>query len=268
MLLKMDIKKLYWFMTDRSWRTQFLDNRARLSKYTKARKQVATKILETHSASIHNGPFAGMKYVPAFNGEYFTQKLIGFYEHELNEIIESICLTPYRLVIDIGAAEGYYACGLAFRKEDCRVICFEADRRKHSVIRQIARLNHVESQLTVQGFCDRESLSNVIKEESGRILLFLDCEGGELSLLDPIKLDKLLECDILVETHDFLIPGITETLTSRFSNSHHVFKITKRPFSSDLQEFAKNLGVSSHDLLLAADEMRPEANAWLWLQKR
>jgi len=267
-MLSINLKRLYWFVTDRSWRDQYLRNRERLAKHTQARKHVATRILNKREASILNGPFKGMHYLPSYQGEFFTQKLLGYYEHELGEIIEHICSTPYRLIVDIGAAEGYYACGLAFRNPQATILCFEADQGKHNAIQEIAKLNCIDTRVNIAGFCDVTTLRQVIAQHSHRTLLFLDCEGGENSLLDLESIPGLKDCDILVETHDFIVNGITETLTQRFSNSHRVLRIPKSSPPNQLTSMAKTLGVSTDHLLLAADEMRPEGNAWLWLEKK
>ena len=63
--------------------------------------------------TVKNGPMAGLKY-PSFSsfGSSIFPKLVGTYENELAPIINKLNATQYKLIIDIGCAEGYYAIGL------------------------------------------------------------------------------------------------------------------------------------------------------------
>ena len=82
---------------------------------------------------VRSGPFAGMRYVDTSVGSCFIPKLLGTYECELASKVEWICRQQPKLIIDIGAAEGYYAIGLAIRMPNARVVAFEQDRqgRRH-----------------------------------------------------------------------------------------------------------------------------------------
>ncbi len=76
---------------------------------------------------VRAGPFAGMRYVDTSVGSCFIPKLLGTYERELASKVEWICRQQPELVVDIGAAEGYYAIGLAMRIPAARVVAFELD---------------------------------------------------------------------------------------------------------------------------------------------
>ena len=73
------------------------------------------------------GPFAGMRYVSNSIGGAYLPKLLGIYERELTQVMEAACARQPRLIVDIGAAEGYYAVGLALRNPQATVIAFEAE---------------------------------------------------------------------------------------------------------------------------------------------
>ena len=79
---------------------------------------------------VHAGPFAGMRYVDRSVGSCFIPKLLGTYERELAPKIERICRRQPGLVVDVGAAEGYYAVGLAMRIPEARIICRAPGRKK------------------------------------------------------------------------------------------------------------------------------------------
>ena len=51
--------------------------------------------------------------------------LLGTWELELTEIWERILANDYSLMVDVGAAEGYYAVGMNLRKPNAEVIAYE-----------------------------------------------------------------------------------------------------------------------------------------------
>lgn len=71
------------------------------------------------------------------------RKLLGTYEREVNQCIEQACALNFPLIVDIGAAEAYYAVGLAGRNPDARVIAFETEKRRKAALRQMKQLNQV-----------------------------------------------------------------------------------------------------------------------------
>lgn len=226
------------------------------------------KIVAGNNANILSGPFSGMRYIKSLNGEWFTQKVLGYYEHPLRAVIEYILETDYQVIIDIGAAEGYYACGLAYRKPDCKVVCFELDGSKHHAIKKIASINNCLDRIQIRGFCDSKSLSQELSLTTGLKLLFLDCEGAEKELLDPESIYGLDQCDILVETHDFIVQGVTRCLIERFSTSHEIVIIENKGFPEALSKLGSQFGIDYQTLTMAADELRSPGNGWLWMKTK
>ena len=85
------------------------------------------------------GPFAGMVYaVDAFASAYFP-KLIGCYEREIHEILESVIRRGYRRIIDIGCAEGYYAVGLALRCPESSVLAIDIEASARAPLLSVSR---------------------------------------------------------------------------------------------------------------------------------
>src|ERR1700722_2566319 len=76
------------------------------------------------SCRVRTGPFAGMRYGSVSVGSAYIPKLLGIYERELSSFIEAACLKRPDLIVDVGAAEGYYAVGLAVRNPTAKVIAF------------------------------------------------------------------------------------------------------------------------------------------------
>ena len=70
----------------------------------------------------------------AGNAHIHIPKLLGVYERELNPYIEQACALNFPLIVDVGAAEGYYAVGMALRNPSARVIAFEMDARAREAL--------------------------------------------------------------------------------------------------------------------------------------
>ncbi len=124
-------------------------------------------LAHTHSGgAIPRGPFAGMRYITDSVGSALVPKLLGIYERELNECIEQACTRQFPLIIDVGAAEGYYAVGLARRNPNARVIAFEMEEKGRATLRIMAELNGVEVQ---NGEATKAESRNLPKAEKLKI---------------------------------------------------------------------------------------------------
>jgi hypothetical protein len=62
--------------------------------------------------------------------------------------------------------------------------------------------------------------------------LLCDAEGDEHVLLDPASVPSLRITFILVETHEFIRPGVTDELMKRFAFTHQVQRIWQTERSS------------------------------------
>jgi hypothetical protein len=100
------------------------------------------------------------------------------------------------------------------------------------------------------------------------ILVFMDVEGAEASLLDLGAIPALQDVDLLIETHDSFTPGCTDTLKHRFAATHDIECFASRPrrlsdypanFLPFLPRLFPQLAV---DLM---DERRAGEQHWLYL---
>jgi FkbM family methyltransferase len=248
---------------------------------------------------VRQGPFVGLRYVDRAVGSAFIPKLLGIYERELNGCIETACAAQFPLIVDIGAAEGYYAVGLARRNPNARVIAFEMEEKGREALREMAGLNGVEvapkaeklkteklkedgaavtlfrspvvpqAQLEIHGKCEFENLQATLAS-ADRAFVVCDVEGYEDVLLVPEKIPALARATLLVEMHDFCCPGITERVTARFAPTHHIERIWQEPRHRSDFPFT-SLGTRlfpTRYLDWAVSEWRPERMSWLWLVPR
>jgi hypothetical protein len=163
-----------------------LPARLRLSGYLE-------NLVRTHTdGRIRCGPFTGMRYNAGADGgaRIHIPKLLGIYERELNEYIERACALNFSLIVDIGAAEGYYAVGMALRNPKARMIAFEMESTSRAALAESVRLNDVADRVEIRGRCEPDNLERVLATES-RPLVICDAEGHESVLLDPTTAPSL-----------------------------------------------------------------------------
>jgi hypothetical protein len=216
---------------------------------------------------IRSGPFTGMRYGPAAAGSAYIPKLLGIYERELASIIEQVCSRLPGWIVDIGAAEGYYAVGLAIRNPQAHVVAFETEQVGRDLLRRSAQSNRVADQIEINGHCEQPDLERSLSGVQSPIVV-CDVEGHEYELLDPGKVPSLLGASVLVELHDFIRPGVSQLLRERFAPSHLIRHILQEPRSRD--EFPwRTLGTAllpSSYLDWAVSEWRPEPMSWYWME--
>lgn len=213
------------------------------------------------ASRIVGGPFKGLRYIARSAGSQYGPKILGTYELELWPVIDEVIRRGYNLVIDVGAAEGYYAVGLAHRLPSARVIAFEAEPRARRLLRRLADLNGI-TRLQIEGFCTPDALGRAIPDAE-RPLIICDIEGAEDDVLRPDAVPALRRADVLVELHEFLRPGISAEIYRRFHPSHRIRFIPSEPRTSADWPDGIDIPVHLRQRLLA--EIRPGPMTWFWM---
>ncbi len=167
------------------------------------------------------GPFAGMRYVAKSIGSVLPPKLLGIYEKELHGYLENHLNVDNKVILDVGAAEGYYAVGLALACPNARIFAFEADPDGQLLIGEMALANGVASRVSVAGYCSGETFLSTINESQPDMIV-MDIEGGESELLSEEAVKKLARSVIIVETHPWVDPDVNKVLIDRLSKTHVV----------------------------------------------
>jgi hypothetical protein len=218
-----------------------------------------------HGLTVSDGPFAGMSYLPeevATQGN-LVSKLGGFYERELREAVQRWPDEPQPdVVVNVGCAEGYYAVGLALLLPQAQILAYDINLTLQDKCRRLAELNGVADRVTVGGECTPATLAGL---RAQRLAVFCDCEGYELTLLDPTLAPILSSALIIVELHDLDDPRITPTLLARFEASHEIELIAAVASSqapvdlSYLTERQRQVVQTERPLPMNWADMRPRA---------
>jgi hypothetical protein len=229
------------------------------------RNRKMLKLAKLTNSVVLTGPFKGTKYpesclLPFASSGGILAKLLGCYEAECHPFIEAACGQTYSQVINIGAGEGYYAVGLARRMPNVPIIAFEADASNRELCAALAAENGAAKQIRILGTCTPEALHNILETEA---LIICDCEGAEAEILRGDIAVNLLTADILVELHDFIVPGVSRTIVNRFSRSHKIEIVASSPRDPAEYPFVSKLNAEDQELFLV--EKRPCRMEWAFM---
>jgi len=123
--------------------------------------------------------------------------------------------------------------------------------------------NGLQERTRLDGFCDIELLRRTLPANA---LLLVDCEGGEVELLDPAQVPLLAGTMLLVELHEGLRPGVTELLRQRFAATHRIEIIDQQ---SPLPIASKDVAALPESIARAVvSERRGELMHWGWFEPR
>lgn len=224
----------------------------------------------SNGSLVIGGPFKGITLGDRSYYSPIYSKLLGAYEQELHGVVErTIALKP-ALIIEIGAAEGYYACGFAHRLSDeTEIIAYEADVHYRYYLRQNLCRNGLQGRATIRGVCQVEDLRTDLQASKSPVVIFCDAEGWEHELLDNEAIPELRRANILVELHDCYLPNLTQFLESRFAATHEIMKISSRERTIkdlDMPEKGLFLRFLSRSAVSHFLKERPSAQQWLWME--
>jgi hypothetical protein len=222
---------------------------------------VARRVADELGLTVRSGPFAGLRYVERAVGaphlaDCLPAKLLGSYECELHPAIERAIHDGFSTIVNIGAADGYYAVGLALRMPETHVHAFEVDDGRRELCEEIARVNGVAERVETAGACDPEWLA--AREDD--CLLVMDCEGCEVSLLGAEQAASLSGSALIVELHDYIDPR-SSSVADAFRGTHSVELIDAVARHSGEFPELEFLGWKNREL--AVSEVRSHPTRWL-----
>lgn len=212
---------------------------------------------------VQGGPFRGLQYVSARSpGSRLAPKLLGTYEWETHDILESALARQPDLIVNLGAGEGFYAVGCARRLPRAIVRAFEAQPDRAQLCRALAKANGVSERVRVEGHCDAVTLEATL---AGRpSLLICDVEGAERQLLHPGIVPSLAEAEVIAEVHSSGSGhDLAGRIARRFEDSHGSLIVQFTPRRPE--DFPGTNPLARHLLAAAADEDRRYGNTWLHL---
>lgn len=237
-----------------------------LSPNHQARAYLRGLVNRRSGMKVAAGPFAGLRYVSESYGSAYIPKLVGMYECELNDAVSEALTAEHDRIIDVGAAEGYYAVGFAWRG-DTPVVAYEMDAGARKLLAKVAEQNNVEDRITIRGECDTTLLEAELADTRHPFVL-MDVEGAETDMLDLAAVPSLAKATILVEIHEFARPGVFAELLRRFGQTHAIEAIWENERTAKDFPYADFFTrmMPERYLRRAVDEQRGFKQSWLLLK--
>lgn len=231
----------------------------------------AARYVRRSGLVVQSGPFHGMRYIGRAHCSTLPPKLAGTYEQELHSYLPRLFANRPDVFVDVGAAEGYYAVGALVAGWVGRIVAFEADRAAMASCCELRSTNGIDSaQLDIRGACTPAELQSVLAAAE-RPAIMMDVEGFEAFLLDPLRVPDLARCPILLEYHDFVLPGLSQEISRRFASTHAITMIHQaRRRAEDLVTDDPLLRLLPRAIRRRVlDESRPfTRHGWMWMQPR
>lgn len=210
------------------------------------------------TGTVLDGLFAGMVMPGRGTWGGALARLAGTYEEELVPYLRHMLTVEPSLVIDIGAADGYYAVGLARLLPCIRVLAYEIDADGRRACRQAVRQNGVTN-VSVRGRMTPRELRKRIRPQT---LILSDVEGYEVELLDPVLAPGLAEAYMIIELHEFAEPGVTSVVIRRFADSHRIHLVDAEEKTGAGRRALSHLTSLEADRVV--DEGRPQKPRMQW----
>lgn len=227
------------------------------------------RFVRRHGLTVLAGPFAGIRYPRSavLDVGGLVPRLSGAYEAELHPAIEALLAGEPAQIVNVGAGDGYYAAGMARRAPDAQVIAYEADPYAARVCRGVVELNGLAERVSLRGACTVEALAGLEMPENAAVIC--DCEGAEVELIDPERVDWLRRTPLLIEVHEAFTPGLEARLRERLHATHTVESIAAgQRYLDDYPAVRDTPGLSTTQQEMLLSEQRLWHTPWLWAMPR
>ena len=248
----------------------FLSTLKQPNEIQRAKNKVLNKIILEHGYQVAYGAFKGMKLSKNiyWNKNDLITHILGVYEkHVLKKIIEFSKKGNYPF-IDIGAADGYFAIGMAFSEIFKKIYAFEIDERGRKSLNRNIGNNLCKDKVVVDIEANFETLKEIVDKNKSAVIL-IDIEGSEFDLLDNKLLKLLSNCYIVCELHPALSANGFEKQNMLINNAKAFFDVSiiqRESYCpnkfSELNEF------TDEERLIAFGEGRENNMNWLILEPK
>jgi hypothetical protein len=146
------------------------------------------------------------------------------------------------------------AVGFAKRCPTATVYAYDIVELCQDRTRELAQKNGVADSVKIGGECTVAELNRLSGENS---LVFCDCEGAEVDLIDPAKAPNLLKTTMIVEFHDHVRTDMTisQVIMQRFASSHDIEIVGRQSRQADQFPSLQMLPADIRPLAMHEDRM-------------
>jgi hypothetical protein len=231
-------------------------------------KDKAWNILsEKYHLTVAYGPLKGMQLSDDTwwsSNDKITQ-LLGIYECHVMDQLINFSKDGSERFIDLGAADGYFAVGMAYGNFYDNIYAFEINKSGQDSIKSSADLNHCSEKICIRGKADATEISSILGDGIKTSIL-IDIEGFEYELLDDSLLNVLQNHFVICELHPWGAEGgytLEKSLIERASRIFNVKIIQRDCYNPNCFDEFKNL--TDEERLIAVGEGRGKNMNWLVL---
>ncbi len=196
-------------------------------------------------------------------------KIIGTYEFEVQKkLVELINKYHIENFVNIGAAEGYHAVGLANNTNIKKLILYETDLKGKEILKKNFDINKISKNIDIRGEAKEIDLIKLKNEiDLNKSLILIDIEGEESSVLNNEVLSELKNSYLIIENHDFLMKGSKKEQYDEFVknlNNNFTVEIIHNSYRAvnglkELERFTED------EIMLLCSEGRPKLMNWFVL---
>jgi len=234
------------------------------------RNQLAKEINQLLGGTVSYGPFKGLKFVGESWWEGDQDRaaiLLGLYEKDILDILER-SRTKYSTLINLGAADGYYAVGALMGGLFEKGYCFEVEPKGREIIAQNAMLNGVKDKLKIFGAATNDFYLQIPSSERDRAVVIVDIEGAEFDVLTAEVFDAFTRSLFIVEIHDWVEQGEAKIKRLQESIPSNYTLTTVKMGARDLSQFEELKNYNDTDRWLICSEGRPVLMSWFVIEER
>ena len=221
--------------------------------------------------TVQYGPFKGLQLAGSlkWNPQSKASMLLGLYEKEICDLLLKESCLGKKILVDLGAADGFYAVGSLRARLFEYAFCFESSEKGRSALQRNALINGVEKRMKVFGEASVDWHLNLPKDQLKDMVIIFDIEGAEFELLTPSVLATLKESTLIVELHHEFVDRGGAKLAKLIEDAKEFFVPTFiRTTSRDLSQITEIESFSDIDRWLLCSEGRPRDAIWVLLKSR
>lgn len=229
------------------------------------RIKLSRKISKFYNNTIQKGPLKGVVLPDSFGVRGWTKSsiILGQYEAPVVAALDDFSSVGCNQLVDIGAADGFYAVSCLSAGLFKRALCFESSPKMREALLSWASLANLNSDIKVLCEASSDFHENLSPNEWASSVLLIDIDGGEFEMLNQSVFANLPSTPFIVEMHELLFSDSDAKVNSLLAaaeathSTHFVFGDVR-----DLSDVELPDGMSDVDLFIASVEGRPWMGKW------
>jgi hypothetical protein len=187
-------------------------------KILKSKKDNKESLKDYFNNKIYFGPFTGLKVPDDLYKILSVSEILGMYESCLHPLFSQLFNRKIKNIVLVGGNNGYYSAGLSFLYNPEKLIIYEMFDKFHPIISSWFEKNNLKN-YEILGEATITEFKNWKQKTD---LIFIDCEGFEVHLLDPTEFEWQKRTDVIVELHPFFIDNLLNIIAERFNETHEI----------------------------------------------